>query len=51
MTMTTTRPPPPPPGLAIEGPGPLPTWEQVLERAGYPTTVIVLDFETYADDQ
>lgn len=28
---------------------PRPTWDQVLKAAGYPTTVLLIDFETYFD--
>jgi DNA polymerase len=31
--------------------GARPAWEVALERAGYPTDVLVLDFELYFDDQ
>ena len=29
----------------------LPEWKQILKNAGYPTTVAVLDFETFFDTE
>lgn len=46
-----TKMPPPPPRRAGISPKPTitRTWADVLRDAGYPTNVIVLDFETYFD--
>lgn len=46
------KPPPKLPAnlIPIGDRGPAPTWQEVLARAGYPTDVLVLDFETYFSD-
>lgn len=50
-----TKPPPPPPkfhaGMKVRPQSNVdaPSWREVLERAGYPTDVVVLDFETFSD--
>lgn len=46
------RPPPPPPNrLALPAKAAAPkAWSEVLRACGYPTDVLVIDFETYFDD-
>jgi hypothetical protein len=48
--MDTLRPPPPSRKQAVRSvPRVQRTWQEVLQAAGYPTTVITLDFETFFD--
>lgn len=57
LIKTRTKPAPPPPKFkggrrrVDERDRTRPDWPSVLQAAGYPTHVLVLDFETYFDDQ
>ena len=49
--MLTKMPPPPPHRAGVLPPKPVnaKTWVDVLREAGYPTDVVLIDFETYFD--